>query len=115
MCRKTILLLLIGLVAQAAAQDIRISPYTSLRMPESNAIAAMAFMANNKILVVGDDAGTIGCWDLEKKILLRTARLDERPLFLAAVSDRAYAAVDGTGKVQALDILKGAAESSFQC
>lgn len=113
--RKITLVLAIAMVMQASAQDIRISPYASLQVPEGNRIVAMAFMANNKILVVGDDDGNVGCWDLEKKILLGSAKLDEAPLFLAAASDRAYTAVDGAGKVQVLDILKGLTETSFQC
>ena len=114
-CRNTFLLLMVGLVVQAAAQDIRLTPHATLQMPERNAIATMAFMANNKILVVGDDDGNIGCWDLEKKILLSNSRLDEPPLFLAATGDRTYTAVDGTGKVHLLDILKGETQAPFQC
>jgi len=114
-CRRSLCSLLVGLAVQAGAQDIRISPYATLQTPERNAIAAMAFMANNKILVVGDDDGNIGCWDLEKKILLSNSRLDEPPLFLAATGERTYTAVDGSGKVHVLDILKGRTETSFQC
>ena len=113
---KNILLpFMFGLVLQAAAQDIRISPYTSLEMPGQNTIVAIAFLSNSKILVAGDDEGNIGCWDLEKKILLNSAEVDDAPLFLAAVSDRSYVVVDKAGKVQMLDILKGASQTTFQC
>jgi TolB-like protein len=112
---KLIFLLLLGLALQAVAQDIRISPYGALQLPEENKIVAMAFLSNGKILVVADDDGNVGCWDLEKKILLNSSKLDDPPLFLAASGDRSYVAVDGTGKVVVQDILKGQSGTIFQC
>jgi hypothetical protein len=115
MNKKILLTFIIVGVAHAAAQDIRISSYAVLQMPERNRVVAMAFLANDKILVVGDDEGNTGCWDLGKKILLNSVKLDDPPLFVGALSERAYVAVDRSGKVVVQDILKGVSPTSFQC
>lgn len=115
MFKRLLFLFVLVLAAQAQAQDIRITPYASLPMPDESAIAAMAFMADNTILVVGDVDGNVGCWDLQKKILLSRAKLDDAPVFIAAAGERSYAVVDGAGKVQLMDILKGSGGRSFQC
>jgi hypothetical protein len=111
-----VLLVVASVVAvRAAAQDIRIAPYAALQTPEGNKIVTMAFTPDGKLLIAGDDDGNIGSWDLAKKILLNGTKLDETPLFLAATDDRTYVAVDATGKVLVIDILKGMSGTSFQC
>jgi hypothetical protein len=115
MRKNTLCVFMVGLVLEAAAQDIRLSPYASLATAEQNKIVAMTFLASDRILVAGDDEGNISCWDVRKKTLLSSTKLDEPSFFLAAGSDRTCVAVDGAGKVQVVDVLKGALESSFRC
>ena len=104
------------LTMEAAAQDIRIAPYASLQTQENEEIVALAFTGDGTLLLSGDSEGNISCWDLEKKILLTNAKLDDSPVFLAPISgDRMYVVVDERGKVALVDILKGATENSFQC
>ncbi len=113
---RTAAVLTIVITMEALAQDIRIVPYASLQMPEKNAVCALAFMNSDKILIAGDDEGNIGCWDVPRKILLSSLRLDEPAVFLgAAGGDRSFVAVDAGGKVTVVDILKGPTPAVFHC
>ncbi len=113
---RAVVLLAIVVAIQSMGQDTRISPHATLQVLENEQVVAMAFVANDKILVAGDGGGMLSCWDLEKKILLSSVKHNEQIVFLSDLGhDRLFVAVDEAGKVVVFDMLKGATETSFMC
>ena len=96
------------------AQDIRVSAHAVLQPEEKEEVTALAFSAQGSLLLSGDKSGAVYCWDLEKKQVIGTTKLDDDVLFLAFLSgDRTYVAVDKAGGVTVHDLLKGPAGTSF--
>lgn len=112
---NAVVFLMVFLASHALAQDVLVTPYTALQMPEQEECVVLAFSGDGKFLLSGDTGGTLQCWDLERRIPIAAAKLKGRPLFLAFLTgDRSYVAVDETGTVCVVDLLKGAAGTTFQ-
>ncbi len=108
-------LLCLVLSIPVTAQDIRVTAHAVLQPEENEEVAALAFPSHGSLLLTGDRSGAVYCWDLEKKQVINTAKLEEAVIFLAFLSgDRSYVAVDGAGEVTVHDLLKGPTGTSFR-
>ncbi len=97
------------------AQDIRLSASGVFQMEEKEDVTALAFSGSGTMLLAGDDAGGVSCWDLAKKIPLASAKAEAAVVFLAFLGgDRSYLAVDEDGNVTVYDLLKGATGTAFR-
>lgn len=97
------------------AQDIRVSAHAVLQPDEKEEVTALAFSSQQGLLLSGDKNGAVYCWDLEKKQIICTAKLDDPVLFLAFLSgDRTFVAVSEGGEVTVHDLLKGPTGTSFR-
>ena len=109
------LALLAVLFMKASGQDIRVTAYAVLQTENTEDITALAFSEDGKMLLVGDDDGSIECWNLDAKRTIMRSTTRNAVLFLAFLSgDRSFVAVDKKGTVTVFDLLKGAVGTSFR-
>jgi WD40 repeat protein len=98
-----------------SAQDIKVSAHAVLQPETEDGATALAFSGRGALLLSGDKAGAVYCWDLEKKQAIGTAKMEDAIVFLSFLSgDRTYVAVDASGVVSIFDMLKGPTGTTFQ-
>jgi WD40 repeat protein len=97
------------------AQDIKVSAHAILHSEEKEDVTALAFSAQGSLLLSGDKSGAVYCWDLEKKQVIASSKLNDEIVFAAFLSgDRSYVAVDDGGRVSIVDLLKGPTGTTFE-
>lgn len=103
---RPLALLLVLLNLPAFSQDILIAPYAGLQTDNREDLTALAFSADGKLFLAGDDDGSIQCWNLEGKRPISKTTLQDEIIFLAFLSgDRSFVAVENDGTVSLLDLL----------
>lgn len=93
--------------AALSAQDIQVAPHGILASESGRGIASIAF-SDEGTVVVGDERGYLQFWNLESQRSLGTATVNSGVLLVRFLpGDRSFVAVDDSGTVTIVDLLKG--------
>lgn len=107
--------LFVGSLSLALSQDILVVPHAGFQTDNEDDLTALAFSSDGKLIIAGDDASKIHVWDAENKKLISTHEIGNTIMFLSFLSgDRSFVAVDASGKVAVINLLKSVEEVSFK-
>ncbi len=107
------LLILTTLAQPSAAQEVQAEAYTTVDAGREPTF--LAFSADGRLLLAGDNRGNVLCWDVERKIQISEFDLSRSLVFLSFLSgDDSFVGVSSRGDVTVVELLGGKAVASFR-
>lgn len=102
------------LPADLRAQDMRLAAHGVMTMEDGEDVEALAFSPKGTLLLSGDAAGHVVCWDVARRVATASLTMEDRIVFLSFLAnDQSFVAVDARGRVQVFDLLQRSAGTTF--